>query len=82
MVVSSLDARHFDEQRTEYVPAATSEPCLDQDDLDQAWLHHFLEDFAALRVVVERCGALASCMPVLRMPMHAMERSDTCCSRS
>ena len=54
VVVSSLDARHFDEQRTQYVPAATSEPCLDQDELDEAWLQQFLEDFAALRMVVRR----------------------------
>ena len=52
--MANLDARHFDDQRTPYVPADPSEPQLDPQVLDDKWLQQVLEDFAALRLTVQR----------------------------
>ena len=53
-MASSLDASTFDDKRTQYVPAAAAEAELHASNLDEDWLHHFLENFAALRLVLQR----------------------------
>ena len=54
IVVSSLDARQFDQNRTKYVPDYIKGASGDNVALNHEWLEAFVQDFANLRASFRR----------------------------
>ena len=54
-MISMLDAKQYDEQRTSYVDAHSTPGIIQFQGLRPDWIQGFVKDFAVLRADLERC---------------------------